>query len=60
MKIFLAIARLIVGSLFIVSGLIKCNDAIGFSYKLNDYFAHDVLNLEFTMKKISLFIFRVI
>ncbi|MBT8265117.1 MAG: DoxX family protein [Bacteroidia bacterium] len=47
MKIFLAIARLIVGSLFIVSGLIKCNDAIGFSYKLNDYFAHDVLNVEF-------------
>lgn len=47
MKIFLAICRLIVGSLFIVSGLIKCNDAIGFSYKLNDYFAQDVLNLEF-------------
>jgi len=47
MKVFLAIARLIVGSLFIVSGLIKCNDAIGFSYKLNDYFAPDVLALEF-------------
>jgi len=47
MKLFLAISRLIVGSLFIVSGLIKCNDAIGFSYKLNDYFAADVLNLEF-------------
>lgn len=47
MKIFIAISRLIVGSLFIVSGLIKCNDTIGFSYKLNDYFAHDVLNLEF-------------
>jgi uncharacterized membrane protein YphA (DoxX/SURF4 family)/peroxiredoxin len=47
MKIFITVARLIVGSLFIVSGLIKCNDTIGFSYKLNDYFAHDVLNLEF-------------
>lgn len=47
MKIFITISRLIVGSLFIVSGLIKCNDTIGFSYKLNDYFAHDVLNLEF-------------
>lgn len=47
MKIFITIARLIVGSLFIVSGLIKCNDTIGFSYKLNDYFAQDVLNLEF-------------
>ena len=47
MNIFSAISRLIVGSLFVVSGLIKCNDAIGFSYKLNDYFAQDVLNLEF-------------
>src|SRR5690606_29332453 len=47
MKIFITIARLIVGSLFIVSGLIKCNDSIGFSYKLDDYFAADVLNLEF-------------
>ncbi len=47
MKVFLTIARLIVGSLFIVSGLIKCNDTIGFSYKLNDYFAADVLGLEF-------------
>ncbi|MFT4611536.1 MAG: putative membrane protein YphA (DoxX/SURF4 family)/peroxiredoxin [Glaciecola sp.] len=47
MKIFITISRLIVGSLFIVSGLIKCNDTIGFSYKLNDYFAQDVLNLEF-------------
>ncbi|MCD2260375.1 MauE/DoxX family redox-associated membrane protein [Psychroserpens luteolus] len=47
MKIFITISRLIVGSLFIVSGLIKCNDTIGFSYKLNDYFAHDVLNMEF-------------
>lgn len=47
MKIFIKISRLIVGSLFIVSGLIKCNDSIGFSYKLNDYFAADVLNMEF-------------
>jgi len=47
MKIFIMISRLIVGSLFIVSGLIKCNDTIGFSYKLNDYFAENVLNLEF-------------
>jgi len=41
------ISRLIVGSLFIISGLIKANDPIGFSYKLKDYFAPDVLNLEF-------------
>ena len=47
MKLFITISRLIVGSLFVVSGLIKCNDTVGFSYKLNDYFAQDVLNLEF-------------
>ena len=41
------ISRLVVGSLFIVSGLIKANDPVGFSYKLQDYFAPDVLNLEF-------------
>jgi uncharacterized membrane protein YphA (DoxX/SURF4 family) len=41
------ISRLVVGSLFIVSGLIKANDPVGFSYKLKDYFAPDVLNLEF-------------
>ncbi|MFN6380289.1 MAG: DoxX family protein [Flavobacteriales bacterium] len=39
MKIFIAICRIIVGSLFIVSGLIKVNDVIGFSYKLEEYFS---------------------
>ena len=39
------ISRLLVGSLFIVSGLIKANDPIGFSYKMNDYFAPGVLNM---------------
>ncbi|MBL4754380.1 MAG: DoxX family protein [Flavobacteriales bacterium] len=47
MNIFTNISRLVVGSLFIVSGLIKANDPVGFSYKLKDYFAPDVLNLEF-------------
>ncbi len=32
------ISRILVGALFIVSGLIKANDAIGFSYKLVEYF----------------------
>jgi uncharacterized membrane protein YphA (DoxX/SURF4 family) len=32
------ISRILVGALFIVSGLIKANDAIGFSYKLEEYF----------------------
>lgn len=38
------VSRLIVGALFIVSGLIKANDPLGFSYKLEEYFAQDVLN----------------
>lgn len=32
------IARAVVGSVFIVSGLIKANDTLGFSYKLEEYF----------------------
>lgn len=32
------ISRMLVGALFIVSGLIKANDAVGFSYKLEEYF----------------------
>ena len=38
------ISRILVGSLFIISGLIKANDPLGFSYKLEEYFAFDVLN----------------
>lgn len=34
----LSLSRLLVGSLFIVSGLIKCNDPMGFSFKLEEYF----------------------
>ena len=37
--------RIIVGVLFIVSGLIKANDPIGFSIKLEEYFAETALNL---------------
>ncbi len=32
------IARYLVGTLFIFSGLVKANDPIGFSYKLQEYF----------------------
>jgi len=32
------IARILVGCLFIFSGFIKSNDAVGFSYKLEEYF----------------------
>lgn len=45
MRTFLHICRLIVGPLFIVSGLIKANDPLGFSYKLEEYFAESALNL---------------
>ncbi len=37
------VARVIVGGLFIVSGLIKANDPIGFSYKLQEYFEDGAL-----------------
>ncbi len=37
------VSRILVGSLFIVSGLIKANDPIGFSYKLAEYFEDGAL-----------------
>ena len=47
MKTLVGITRIFVGILFIISGLIKLNDPVGFSFKLKDYFAPEVLNLEF-------------
>lgn len=46
-NIFTQIVRVFVGVLFIISGLIKLNDPIGFSYKLEEYFSAEVLNMEF-------------
>ena len=43
MKILLYISRIFVGALFIVSGLIKANDTLGFSYKLEEYFENGAL-----------------
>jgi len=40
-------SRMFVGALFVVSGLIKSNDALGFMYKLEEYFEPGALNLEF-------------
>jgi len=37
MKILLTISRILVGTLFIFSGIIKANDPLGFSYKLEEY-----------------------
>lgn len=45
MKIAVIISRIIVGALFIISGLIKMNDAYGFSYKLEEYFSEKALNM---------------
>ena len=47
MKYLVHISRILVGVLFIISGFIKLNDPLGFSYKLQEYFGSDVLNLEF-------------
>ncbi len=47
MKFIVHIARFLVGALFIFSGFIKLNDPLGFSYKLQEYFAPEVLDLEF-------------
>ncbi len=47
MRIIVGIARIFVGILFIISGLIKLNDPIGFSFKLQEYFSAAVLNLTF-------------
>jgi hypothetical protein len=50
MKITLGIARVIVGTLFVISGLIKANDPHGFSYKLEEYFSVFAQDLS-TVKK---------
>lgn len=47
MKFITQIARFIVGFLFIISGLIKLNDPVGFSFKLDEYFSEPVFNLPF-------------
>ena len=39
------IAQVLVGGLFIFSGLVKMNDPVGFSFKLEEYFSEEVLNL---------------
>lgn len=41
--LFAYISRVLVGGLFIVSGLIKANDPLGFAYKLEEYFEDGAL-----------------
>ena len=45
MKTLVNICRALVGALFIFSGFIKLNDPLGFSYKLQEYFSYDVLDI---------------
>ena len=47
MKFIVGFCRIFVGVLFIISGLIKLNDPLGFSFKLEEYFSAAVLNLTF-------------
>ena len=47
MKYIIQLCRILVGGLFIFSGMIKLNDPLGFSYKLQEYFSPDVLNIPF-------------
>ncbi len=45
MKYVLIVCRILVGATFIVSGLVKANDPLGFSYKLEEYFEPSALNM---------------
>ena len=45
MKIFISFIRAVVGLLFIFSGLIKANDPLGLSYKMQEFF--EVWNMHF-------------
>ena len=46
-KIIVHLFRYFVGALFIFSGLIKLNDPVGFSFKLEEYFGPTVFDLDF-------------
>ena len=39
------ISQVFVGGLFIFSGLVKMNDPVGFSFKLEEYFSEEVLSV---------------
>lgn len=45
MKYVVGISRVFVGILFIISGFIKLNDPVGFSFKLEEYFSQGVLDM---------------
>lgn len=45
MKYITHFSRIFIGVLFIISGWVKLNDPMGFSFKLEEYFSVDVLNM---------------
>lgn len=49
MNYLVNISRILVGLLFIFSGLIKINDPVGFSFKLEEYFGPTVFNIDFLL-----------
>ena len=55
MKYLITILRIIVGVVFIISGVVKTIDPIGFSYKLEEYFSESVLNLPFLIPYVLVF-----
>lgn len=49
MKYLITLVRILVGALFIFSGLIKLNDPVGFAFKLEEYFSPAVFDISFLM-----------
>lgn len=60
MKFLTQIFRISVAILFIISGFVKLNDPLGFSYKLQEYFSPDVLNLTFLDPYALIFSFTIV
>src|SRR3954468_19758583 len=52
MKLVVNIAKVLVGVLFIVSGLVKANDPLGLSYKMQEFF--DVWNTDLAASRFFL------
>ena len=56
MKYLVNVLRVLVGLLFIFSGLIKANDPTGFSIKLDEYFSVFSADLEATQDSVTIFV----
>ena len=60
MKFLTQIFRISVAIFFVISGFVKLNDPLGFSYKLQEYFSPDVLNLTFLAPYALIFSFLIV